>query len=251
MILGGTSEASALCTAVARAGLRARISFAGRVARPRPQPLPQRVGGFGGARGLADFLRAEGVTHLIDATHPFAAQISRNAVAASARTRVPLVALSRPPWTAEPGDAWQLVPDIPAAAAALEGPARTVLLAVGRMNLPAFAVNPQHRYLLRLLEPPPAPPPFPDHHILLERGPFRYEADLALLRRHGVDLLVSKNSGGAAAYAKIAAARTLGLPVLMIDRPALPRRRELYSVAEVMAWIAHADAAPAGAERGV
>ena len=246
MILGGTSEASALCAAVAQAGWRGQISFAGRVARPRRQPLPQRVGGFGGASGLADFLRAEGITHLIDATHPFAARISRNAVAASARARVPLVALSRPPWAAAAGDSWQRVADIPAAAAALKGPRRTILLAVGRLNLPAFAVNPQHRYLLRLIDAPPAVPPFPDHRIVIERGPFRYEAELALLRRHRVDLLVSKNSGGAAAYAKIAAARTLGLPVLMIERPAPADRRELHGVGEVLAWIAHA-----GAERGV
>ena len=246
MILGGTSEASALCAAVARAGWRGQISFAGRVARPRRQPLAQRVGGFGGAPGLADFLRAEGVTHLIDATHPFAAQISRNAVAASARAGVPLVALSRPPWTAAAGDNWQRVADIPAAAAALKRPRRTILLAIGRLNLPAFAVNPQHRYLLRLIAAPSAAPPFPDYHIVIERGPFCYQSDLALLRRHRVDLLVSKNSGGAAAYAKIAAARTLGLAVLMIERPALPQRRELHSVDEVLAWIAHA-----GAERGV
>ena len=204
------------------------------------QPLPQRVGGFGGAEGLAAYLRAHAITHVIDATHPFAAQMSRNAVAGCAEAGVPLLALTRPPWEAVPGDSWQEVPDIAAAAAALDRPAQTVLLAVGRMHLPDFAGNPQHRYILRLVDPPKAPPPFPDHRVIVDRGPFREAGDRQLMETEGVGLVVSKNSGGTGAYAKIAAARALKLPVIMIARPPVPPRREVHGVAETMEWIAHA-----------
>lgn len=224
---------------VAEAGLRATVSLAGRVARPVRQPLPQRVGGFGGVDGLAAYLRAEGITHVIDATHPFAAQMSRNAVAACAQTGVPLLALTRAPWQAGPGDRWTHVPDIPAAVAALERPPARVMLAIGRMHLADFAPNPQHFYLLRLVDPPQEPLPFPDHTVIVDRGPFSAEADLALLRAHRIGLVVSKNSGGTGAYAKLEAARTLSLPVLLIDRPALPSRAEAHSVAEVMRWLGH------------
>lgn len=242
LILGGTSEATALCKAVDAAGLAGTISYAGRVAQPGRQPLPQRSGGFGGSRGLAAYLREHHISHVIDATHPFAAQMSANAVAACADTGVPLVAFTRPPWAAEPGDHWRHVPDLAGAAAALNETARRVMLAVGRMHLEVFVPNPQHFYLLRLVDPPAVPPPFPDHHVVISRGPFTEEGDRALMRDHEIDLVVSKNSGGMGAYAKIAAARSLTLPVLMIDRPQQPRRRELYSVNAVMDWIAHSAA---------
>lgn len=245
LILGGTTEASALARAVAEAGIAATLSLAGRVASPAPQPLPVRVGGFGGAEGLADYLKAHRITHLVDATHPFAAQISRNAVAASDATGVPLVALTRPAWEPGPGDHWTRVADVPAAVAALAGPRQRVFLATGRQNLAAFAANPQHFYLLRLVDPPETPPPFPDHAVVVDRGPFTDSGDRALMERHGITLVVSKNSGGSGARAKVDAARALGLPVLMIDRPALPPRREAGSVAAVLDWLAH------GADRGV
>lgn len=222
------------------------VSFAGRVERPKRQPLPQRVGGFGGVAGLADYLRAHQVTHVIDATHPFAAQMSSNAVVACAQINMPLMALTRAPWNAVSGDDWTHVPDIVGAVAALDQPARRVMLAVGRMHLQDFAPNPQHFYLLRLVDPPTTPPPFPDHHVLVSRGPFTTDDDRALMRDHGIDLVVSKNAGGTGAYAKIAAARALGLPVIMIDRPNIPPRPDGRSVAEVMAWVAHF-----GADRGV
>ncbi|SLN55418.1 Precorrin-6A reductase [Roseivivax jejudonensis] len=240
LILAGTTEATALAQAAAEAGLAGTVSFAGRVARPRRQPLPQRVGGFGGPEGLATYLRAEGITHLIDATHPFAAQMSRNAVAGAAMARVPLLALTRPVWTEAPGDDWIRVPDIAAAVATLDRPATSVLLAVGRMHLADFAPNPQHRYLLRLVDPPDVPPPFPRHHVIVDRGPFDTGSDRALMTDHDIRIVVSKNAGGSGAYAKIAAARDLGLPVVMIDRPALPARPEVGTVAEAMDWIAHA-----------
>ena len=241
-MLGGTTEATALCRRMAEEGLRGVISFAGRVERPVRQSLPQRVGGFGGVQGLVDYMRAEGVTHLVDATHPFAAQMSHNAVEAARLADVPLIALTRAPWQPQPGDRWQRVADIAGAVAALDRPACSVMLAVGRMHLAQFAPNPQHRYLLRLVDPPKAALPLPQAHVVVDRGPFTEADDLALMQAHGVDLVVSKNAGGSGAYAKIAAARALGLPVIMIDRPALPARAEAHDVDSVLDWIGHARA---------
>ncbi len=246
LILGGTTEATALAGRVARTDCRAVLSLAGRVARPARQPVAMRVGGFGGVAGLVAYLRDTGTTHVVDATHPFAAGMSANAVAACEEAGVPLIALTRPPWLEMDGDRWRRVPDIAGAVDALNGPPRRVMLAIGRMHLTAFEIRPQHFYLLRLVDPPATPPGFPDHHVVVSRGPFTEDGDMALMRDHAVDLVVSKNSGGTAAYAKIAAARSLGIPVVMIDRPDLPARREVGSVEAVMAWLAHA-----GAERGV
>jgi len=222
--------------------MQAVISLAGRVKTPAPQALPHRIGGFGGIRGLVTYLRENGITHLIDATHPFAAQMSAHAVAASREAGVKLIALTRPPWRAEAGDEWILVRDVAGAGAALAQPRRRVLLAIGRQHLGPFAAQPQHHYVLRLVDRPEIPPPLPDHHVIVDRGPFSEAGDLALMREHGIELVVSKNSGGTGAYAKIAAARRLGLPVLMIERPCLPARREVFSVAEVMEWLAHESA---------
>ncbi|MDU9005699.1 cobalt-precorrin-6A reductase [Sedimentitalea todarodis] len=238
LILGGTTEATALARAVAEAGLRAVFSYAGRVDRPRAQPVPVRVGGFGGADGLARYLRAEAITHVVDATHPFAAQMSTNAVVACAMADVPLIALTRPAWQAGPQDRWTVVPDIDAAVAALAGPVRRVFLAVGRMHLAAFAAQPQHRYLLRLVDQPDALP-LPDCHLVVDRGPFSAEADKALMQDHGIELVVSKNAGGTGARSKIDAAREMGLPVLMIDRPPIPPRTEVQTPAQVISWLAH------------
>lgn len=241
LILGGTTEATALCDLLHSEGIKGTLSYAGRVARPARQALPVRVGGFGGAQGLAAYLRAEAVTHVIDATHPFAAQMSRNAVEACAQSNVPLVALTRPPWAEQDGDRWTHVPDIAGAVEALSGPAQRVLLAVGRMHLAQFAVQPQHHYLLRLVDAPDTPPPLPQHSIVVDRGPFTEAADRALMEQHGTHIVVSKNAGGTGAVAKIAAARALGLPVLMIDRPSLPAREELHAPQEVLAWLHDTD----------
>lgn len=237
LVLGGTTEATALCRHMADTGLGGTISFAGRVARPVRQPLPQRVGGFGGAEGLARYLQANAITHVVDATHPFAAQMSHNAVAACALAGVPLVALSRAPWVAEQNDQWTSVPDIASAVAAMDRRAARVMLAIGRMHLGEFAPHPQHFYLLRLVDPPETAPPFPNHHAVIDRGPFTVEGDLALMKTHGIDLVVSKNSGGGGAFAKLAAARVLGVHVIMIDRPALPPRHEVHTINDVIDWV--------------
>lgn len=235
-----------MARAVADAGINGTVSFAGRVERPVRQPLPQRVGGFGGVDGLHAYLRDHAVTHVVDATHPFAAQMSCNAIDACALANLPLLALTRPAWVAQDGDAWTHVPDIAGAVAALNQVPRRVMLAVGRMHLAAFAPNPQHFYLLRLVDPPKDPLPLPNAQAIVARGPFTQADDEALMEAHGIDIVVSKNAGGTGAYAKIAAARALGLPVIMIDRPAIPDRLQVATPAQVLDWLAHSDT-----ERGV
>lgn len=249
LILGGTTEASALARALAERGVAGTLSLAGRVARPLRQPLPQRQGGFGGAAGLTAYLRAAAITHVIDATHPFAAQMSRNAVTACAEARVPLVALTRPAWQPVAGDLWQRVPDIAGAVAALARPHARVMLAIGRQHLACFAAHPQHFYLLRLVDPPDGALPFPDADVIIDRGPFDAAADRALMVRHRIGLVVSKNSGGSGAHAKIAAARALGLPVVMIERPPLPPRVELHDAGAVLRWLD--EGGHCGTDRGV
>lgn len=229
---------------LARIGWDAVFSYAGRTASPIAQPLPTRIGGFGGAQGLADYIAAQGITHVIDATHPFAARISANAVAACAQTGAALVALERRPWAAQAGDLWHVVPDVQAAAAALPEHRARVFLAIGRQNLDAFASR-AHHYLLRLVDP--APQPLPDATVVIDRGPFTVENDLALLRAHGITHIVAKNAGGMGASAKLTAARRLGLPVILIDRPAVPDRPVCDRVDQVMDWL-HAGVP---AERGV
>ncbi|SEO49505.1 precorrin-6A reductase [Salinihabitans flavidus] len=237
LVLGGTSEASALADALAERGVHAIFSYAGRVAQPRRQPIPQRVGGFGGVPGLTRYLRDHAVSHVIDATHPFAAQMSWNAYHACKVVGVPLVALTRPPWRPGPGDDWRPVRDVAGAVEALSGPARRVLLALGRLHMDAFAAQPQHHYILRLVDTPKVPPALPDHTVVVARGPFDVAGDIALFRAHGVEMMVCKNAGGAGAVAKLHAARALEVPVIMIDRPELPPRPELARVEEVLDWL--------------
>ena len=237
LLLGGTTEANLMAQAIAKAGLAGVYSYAGRTEAPMGQPIHMRVGGFGGVEGLRTYLEAEGITHVIDATHPFAAQMSSNAVTACTATGTPLIALERAPWTPSEGDRWTLVPDIVTAVSALDGPPQRVFLAIGRQHIDAFAAQPQHRYLLRLVDTPTGPLPFPAE-VVVARGPFDVAGDTALMQEHGTEVVVAKNAGGKGAVAKIAAARALGLPVVMIDRPVLPPRRVVHSVAAVMAWLA-------------
>ncbi|WP_431298264.1 cobalt-precorrin-6A reductase [Tabrizicola sp. BL-A-41-H6] len=239
LLLGGTTEAGLLARAIAEAGLPGIYSYAGRTEAPLDQPIHMRVGGFGGVEGLCAYLKAEAISHVIDATHPFAAQMSGNAVAACTATGTPLLALERAPWVAGEGDRWSHVADIPAAVAALSGPPRRVFLAIGRQHLDPFASQPQHRYLLRLVDAPTGPLTLPDAEVIVARGPFDVAGDTALLRQHQTEVIVAKNAGGKGAVAKIAAARALGLPVLMIDRPRLPKRQVVTSVKAAMDWLHH------------
>ena len=221
------------------AGRQAVFSYAGRTARPVSQPLPQRLGGFGGVAGLVDYIRREAVTHVIDATHPFAAQMSHNAVAACAEAGVSLCALQRPAWQAGVGDDWTHVPSLEAAASALPPAPARVFLAIGKQNLDLFATAPQHHYLLRLVDAPEAELPLPNTTVVVARGPFEAAEDEALMRQHSITHIVSKNAGGAGAEAKLIAARALGLPVIMVDRPTVPDRMVFGTVDEVMRWLGH------------
>ncbi|PZU07178.1 MAG: cobalt-precorrin-6A reductase [Sphingobium sp.] len=239
LLLGGTTEASALARLLAAHHIAATLSYAGRTEAPRAQPVPVRIGGFGGLRGLIDYLRAHRVTHLVDATHPFAATMSTYAVAAAREVGVPLMAMTRPAWEPVTGDRWTRAADIAHAVAQLAGPPRRVMLALGRMHVNAFTAQPQHHYLLRFVDAPDVPPALPHHTLLVDRGPFAAEDDAQLMRKHAIELVMCKNAGGSGAAAKLIAARRLGLPVLMIDRPVLPPRQEVYDPHQVLAWLGH------------
>ncbi|MET4255551.1 precorrin-6A/cobalt-precorrin-6A reductase [Bradyrhizobium sp. S3.12.5] len=238
LILGGIADASLLAAEIARAGIDAVYSYGGRTRAPADQPLPTRSGGFGGAGGLADYVRREGITHVIDATHPFAAGMSRNAVEACAETGTALIALERALWAKAPGDNWIEVGDVNAAVAALPEAAARVFLAIGRQHIAPFAARPQHAYTLRFVDPPEAPLPFAAD-VIVSRGPFTLDGELEMMRTRGINWIVARNSGGGGARAKIDAARTLGLPVIMISRPQLPDRLRVESVTEVMQWLGH------------
>ncbi len=220
LILGGSTEASALAAALAgRQDVAATLSLAGRVREPAPQPLPLRVGGFGGVEGLGTYLREEGIQVLVDATHPFAAAMSANARAAARMTGVPLLDAGRGGWMPEPGDRWTEVPTMAEAARALGVMPRRVFLTVGRLQLAAFVRAPQHHYLVRSIDPVGEGHGLADACFVTARGPFAVEDEAALMGEHGIDVLVTKNSGGTASFAKIAAARRLGLPVVLVRPP--------------------------------
>lgn len=238
LVLGGTTEARQLGQRLAADGrFRATLSLAGRTERPAPQPLPTRVGGFGGIDGLAAYLAAEAIDVLVDATHPFAERISQNAVAAARQTGVPLLVLERPAWTPGEGDTWRDVADLAAAVIALGDAPKRVFLTTGRLGVAAFKAAPQHRYLLRSIDPPDAAdlPPLCD--VLLARGPFTVADEMALMRREAVDIVVTKNSGAVAASEKLAAARALNLPVLMIARAPKPGAATVATAAAAMDWL--------------
>ncbi|MEZ7002169.1 cobalt-precorrin-6A reductase [Streptomyces sp. AD55] len=222
LILGGTTEARRLAAALAdRPGVRVTTSLAGRVGTPAPLPGEVRVGGFGGADGLAAWLRDRHVDALVDATHPFAAAITAHASAATAATGVPAVILRRPGWRPGPGDHWHFAGSLADAAALLPVLGRRVFLTTGRLGLAAFAHLDDAHFLVRSVEPPA--PPLPRHtETLLARGPFDVAGETGLLRAHRIDVLVTKDSGGEATAAKLTAARALALPVVVVRRPPPP-----------------------------
>ncbi len=238
LILGGTTEASALAQKIAGdPRLAPLLSLAGRTTSPRPQPIPTRTGGFGGIEGLVRFLRDDAIEAVVDATHPYADQMSTHAVAACRETGVPLASLIRPEWQRVDGDRWQVAADTEAAAQALGGEARRVFLSLGRQDLHVFAAAPQHHYLARLIERPGQVPLPPYLRLLQARGPFARADEERLLREERIEVVVSKNAGGAATYAKIEAARALGLPVVMIARPHKPAGVVMADVDACVGWL--------------
>ncbi|CAM3320271.1 cobalt-precorrin-6A reductase [Paracoccus nototheniae] len=235
LLLGGTTEASRMAQLLADAGVDAVFSYAGRTAAPVAQPLAVRIGGFGGPEGLAAWLRDRRISHVIDATHPFAAQISRNAQIACAAQGIALLVLQRPEWRAGPGDRWTHVPDIAGAVAALPPDPARVFLAIGKQTLTPFAALP-HDWLLRLVDPPETVP-LPRAQVVIARGPFDPEGDRTLMAAHRITHLVAKNSGGAGASAKLQAARELGVQVVMIDRPAMSGADVVATPQQALDWL--------------
>jgi precorrin-6A/cobalt-precorrin-6A reductase len=241
LILGGTAEARQLAGALAHRGdVSVTLSLAGRTAEPAPQAVPVRRGGFGGAEGLARYLREQRLGILIDATHPYAAAISANAAEAAGAAGVKLLALRRPAWEKAAGDTWIEVEGVDAAVAALGKAPRRVFLALGRKELRPFAAAPQHFYLVRSVDPVDPPLGVPHAAYITARGPFSEAEDRVLLEKNGIEIVVAKNSGGEATYGKIAAARALGIPVAMLKRPALPDVPSVATVDEALAWLDHA-----------
>ncbi len=238
LVLGGTFEASKLAVLLAdRSDIWSMLSFAGRTTAPRAPKIPYRIGGFGGVDGLQAYLVAERIDVLVDATHPFAGQISRHAAIAAARANIPLIVLSRPAWIAQPGDHWIDAAGMAAAAAALGREPKRAFLTIGRLQFEAFSAAPQHFYLIRTIEPLMLPANLPRHRVILGRGPFAVEAEEKLLREESIDVIVSKNSGGEAAFAKLEAARHLGVSVIMVARPRQASRPDFHDPAEVMAFL--------------
>lgn len=232
LILGGTSEAAALARALA--GGDVVTSLAGRTAAVPDLPGRLRVGGFGGTEGLAAYLRAEAIGAVIDATHPFAARISAHAAAACAAVGVPRLVLGRPSWLRQPGDIWIEVENMAAAAEAVASVGRNAFLTVGAQEVAAFAGLGEVHFVVRLIEPGPLP--LDRCTVVAGRGPFAAEDEAALMRAHRIDVVVTKASGGAATYGKIAAARALGIPVLMIRRPLPPDGPTVFTVDAAVAW---------------
>ena len=238
LLLGGSSEASALARSLASdKRFEATLSLAGRTAAPRAQPIAVRSGGFGGVQGLVRYLREERIDVLIDATHPFAAQMSRNAIEAASIVGVPLLAVERPPWESQPGDNWTLVPDMASAVAAL-GESPRIVFSVGSLAVPEFKAAPQHTYIVRLIDMPAMPSGLPNVVFIQGRGPFDTKDDIRLFQRHRIEVVLAKNSGGHATASKIGAARALKLPVIMVERPFIPPRPTVPATEYAMIWLA-------------
>jgi precorrin-6A/cobalt-precorrin-6A reductase len=235
LLLGGTAEARALAARL-QTGVDVVSSLAGRVPDPALPVGPVRIGGFGGVHGLRNWLRDNNIDAVVDATHPYAATITANAAAACAAVGMPHLVLVRPAW--DPGGAVRVASDLYAAQhVARQGYAR-VFLTTGRTGTAAF-VDSGAWFLIRAVTAPD-PAALPAHHrVLLSRGPYHYDGEQALLRKHRIDVLVTKNSGGAMTRPKLDAAGALGVPVVMIDRPSLPSGVTTVStVDEALAWVA-------------
>jgi precorrin-6A/cobalt-precorrin-6A reductase len=238
LILGGTAEGRLLGERLSEdTRYDPLISFAGRTMSIERPKQPHRIGGFGGAEGLATFLREGRFEALVDATHPFAARISAHAVEAANATGMPLTRLSRPPWPRVTGDNWIVVPDMRAAALAIGEVPRRVFLTIGRLEVEAFCLAPEHDYLVRSVDSFTLPAPLSMARVIVARGPFDFEREKALLEQERAEIVVSKNSGTPATYAKIEAARALAIPVIMVGRPVLPAATLAGDIEDVLRWL--------------
>ncbi len=252
LILGGTTEASTLARALAGdARFDAMLSLAGVTRAPALPPIPARVGGFGGVDGLVRYIESEGVDVLIDATHPFAAQMSRHAAEAASRTGVKLVAVCRPAWRAVAGDRWIAVADMREAVAALGTGPRRAFLTIGQKELAPFRAAPQHSYVIRSVDAPDPQSLPPDAEVITARGPFGEADERRLLAEKRIDVLVTKNSGGSATEAKLAAARAAGIPVVMVERPPRPDVETVATAEAALDWLERTHRDIAQSRRGV
>lgn len=239
LILGGTAEARNLAAQLVDDGDDVVSSLAGRVARPRLPVGGVRIGGFGGSEGLAKWLSENEIDAVIDATHPFAAQITRNASIACAQVAKPLVRVRRPPWTPTSTDQWVRVADMNGAADAVRSEGGRVFLTTGRQDVGVFADIADAWFLIRVVDPPTGKLPV-NSEVLLARGPYGYDDEVALMRAHDVSTLVTKNSGGALTHAKLDAARDLGIRVVMVDRPPEPDGMEAVDTVDAAVdWLRH------------
>jgi precorrin-6A/cobalt-precorrin-6A reductase len=248
LILGGTGEAAELTTKIEQIpGVEAIASFAGRTEQinrvslknsvaPNP-PVATRIGGFGGVNGLIDYLRSQQINFIIDATHPFAAQISFNAAQAADECGIPRLMLVRPAWEQQPGDLWISVASHQAAANILPGLADRIFLSIGRQEIASYAHLKYLWFLMRMISPPAADMPVPTGKIILEQGPFSLAQERSLFLEEQIGAIVSKNSGGDATYSKIIAARELGIPVVMVQRPSRPDGTQVSDIAAVLNWV--------------
>lgn len=237
LLLGGTTEATALAARLKVSGIDTVLSYAGRTKTPARQPVETRIGGFGGPAGMLEYLRSGSFSHVIDATHPFAAQMSRNAYTACTAFGTPLIRLERPAWQPQSGDDWIYAATLEDAAAALPNDPARVFLAIGRQHVGVFATRPEHFYLLRFVDPPKGHPLLPKTDTVIARGPFDAESDAALLRQHRISHVVTKNAGGTGAEAKLLAARQLGLRVIMVARPSLPDTTIAPDIETIFHWL--------------
>ncbi|WP_407645502.1 cobalt-precorrin-6A reductase [Amycolatopsis alkalitolerans] len=236
LVLGGTGEARALAAALTERGVRVISSLAGRVANPRLPVGEVRIGGFGGADGLARYVTENDVVAVVDATHPFAQRIGVSAVNGASAAGVPLLRLERPGWQAGPGDDWHWVATLEEAATKITHLGERIFLTSGRQGLAAFAGCTGQWFLARCVDPP-APPLPPKIEILLDRGPYDVPGETAILREHRIDVLVTKDSGGTMTTAKLVAARQAGIPVIIVRRPARPAAETVREVAAAVAWV--------------
>lgn len=238
LILGGTQEAAALARRTAEhSRWHVTTSLAGRTQVPAELSGEVHIGGFGGVEGLSNYLTDQRIDLLVDATHPFAAAMSQTAAVACDKVRVPRLLLNRPEWQPRTDDQWIRVASGRSAALALEKFGQRVFLSTGRWQIASFTPVKHAWFLVRLIDDPSHRLPLCNYELILDRGPFRREDELELLQDHRIDALVSKNSGGDATYAKIAAARMLGLPVIMIERPKVPSGEVVGDVEGALCWI--------------
>lgn len=235
LVLGGTAEAAKLASRLVGQGHRIISSLAGRTRDPAKLEGEVRIGGFGGAEGLADYIAHENIGLLIDATHPFATQISDNAIIAAATTGIPFTRLERPAWVAKPGDRWKTVAALEQAVAAIPSKAR-VLLALGRQHIAPFSRRGDVHFVVRMIDPPETPLDLIDFELELSK-PGKVDDETSFLIKKRLTHIVCRNSGGAASYAKIKAARDLGIPVVMIERPHRPAARTLPDIESVVGFV--------------